>query len=294
MIDMPHPSWCAVLTTAQAWAKRRFLTCSDTRPVTSTRGMDSALVWRFANSGPSPRTIRRPGIRAGRQLPGPQQEVDPFVRDQAIQGDEQRLFRSLRRGGRGRIDARFDGPDVGTGHPDGAKVIGRRVRDRHKNSISVDRRHEAALRRPACRRDRAGEPVSPLVRVDVVHQAEGRRAPPERREVGQPVLDVYHDVGPPEPGGADDRSGQVLRELAPRLHHLITVLGHGPPADQRHVVAPGVQTEQQPVDHDLRPPGGRIDQVPPAEGDDAQLLRLRELDINRRSTGWSWRTLRAA
>lgn len=157
-------------------------------------------------------------------LPQPQQQIDPLVLDQPPHGQEQRLRRL---GGQwaGLRHAVVHQPDPVRGDPEAAQRGRGRAGDRHHQIPAVRTGQRPVLQAAAepGGGPRAAQP--PQVRMDMVDQAQGGTAVPQRRQIGHAVADLDQEVAVADPARQLAGYAQVMTGVAARGHHPVAAGG---------------------------------------------------------------------
>lgn len=118
----------------------------------------------------------------------------------------------------------------------------------------------------------AAEAHLPQVGVDVVDEAQGGAAVPERCEVRHSVADLDEQIGLADLPGEGGACTQIVAELAARRHDPVVPERRGTAADQGHLVAEGGEPLGQPVDQQLGAARGRIVQISVGKENDSARL----------------------
>ena len=192
-------------------------------------------------------------VRLGNRLEHVEQQLDALVLLQAPEVEQRRFGRLRPRREKAGIEAEVDDVDALALDAEGDEVLARGLRDREHRDAGIE-----DLQRHLLEQEGGDAPAEPelgdvVLLMDVEDQQDARLAhpAPQRREEGDPVEDLEHDVGvAPEAaqGGPrrarEDRQprahpvhGEALVEVRDPLGAGVVAGDHGDPVTPRHPAA---------------------------------------------------------
>ena len=194
-----------------------------------------------------------------------QDQLDPFVRNQAAQDDEQRLDAL------GRALVRDLGAGVGDDDPvavyaELSERLGRRGGHRVEDAPPVDPPEPEPFEPPTHGGNGPGKVLTPLLAVHVMDETHDRAPRPKRHEERDPVLDIDDNVGIGHDMAGNPRRVQVLRVPTAAVEHRVRARRDRATAHECHRVAAIHEAAGDAVDQDFAAAGLRVGEVAATRG----------------------------